>query len=527
MARVHAYEYDDPAKPLPFQVKWSPGVIARLLIYAAICFIAVVLTPNTIWDSNVQQFTYVIGILGIWRYTWWMTHAARARIFGWIVYPRMAARAAAVWRTGWRPKHLHFMMTTFREERDITEAVIRGIVAQVRDAGVPATLWLGSGDRFDEDIIERHLRLIASDLDITFHIVRQIVPGKRMAIATVLRAMSRAGLTYDDLVVFMDGDFIMAPDALRRCLPLFAADRELRALTTDEGAIVRGPKWMQSMLDLRFAQRRMAMQSHALSGRVLTLTGRMSVFRGSDVVKNEFIRLLEADYLEHWLWGSFRFLSGDDKSTWYYLLKQGGRMTFVPDAMGYTIETIKGSGYTRMVENWRRWSGNMLRNGARALRLGPTAMPFFIWWCILDQRLAMWTMLVSPMLAVAASFVNGFDYLVAYIIYIAITRMLLSLLIYAYARRVDLNYPWIMFLNQAVNAAVKVYILWRLSKQKWANRGDQRAGFDSAGWQALAREMMASYLTALSVLALFLAVMFYTGLLHVPSWHFVKTILFS
>ena len=524
---LHQYKYNDLEKTLPFLEKWSPLVLGKIALYLCVCLLGTKLLNNTIWDPNVSQFTYIIGILGIWRYAWWLTHAVRARVFAWLVYPRMAARAKALWESGWRPRRLHFMMTTYNEERDITEAVIRGIVNQVRDAGVPATLWLGSGGRFDEDIIENHLKLIADDLDITFQIIRQIVPGKRMAISTVLRAISRAGLGYDDLVVFMDGDFILAPDACRKCLPLFGIDRELRALTTDEGAIVRGPFWMQSMLDLRFAQRRMAMQSHALSGRVLTLTGRMSVFRGSDVITNEFIRLLEADYLNHWLWGDFRFLSGDDKSTWYYMLKHKGKMTYVPDAMGYTIEVIKGSPYKRMVENWRRWSGNMLRNGARGIKLGPWGMPVFIWWCLVDQRIAMWTMLVSPMLAIAATLVNGLEYLVAYALYLAITRMLLSCLMYSYARHIDLNFPWILWVNQTVNAAVKVYAIWRLSKQKWANRGDQKAGFGGGGWKAQAQELMAAYLTALSVVGLFLAVLAYTGLLPVPSWHFVKTMLFS
>ena len=64
------------------------------------------------------------------------------------------------------------------------------------------------------------------------------------------------------------------------------------------------------------------MQSHALSERVLTLTGRFSVFRATHIVGHEFIRLQEADYLDHWLWGKFRFLSGDHKSSWYALLQQ-------------------------------------------------------------------------------------------------------------------------------------------------------------------------------------------------------------
>jgi glycosyltransferase Alg8 len=39
------------------------------------------------------------------------------------------------------------MMTTYKEHRDITEKVIRSICREIRDAGVPGTIWLGSGDR--------------------------------------------------------------------------------------------------------------------------------------------------------------------------------------------------------------------------------------------------------------------------------------------------------------------------------------------------------------------------------------------
>ena len=87
-------------------------------------------------------------------------------------------------------------------------------------------------------------------------------------------------------------------------MPLFAVDPDLHAMTTDEHVIVHGPRWVQSMLNLRFAQRRMAMMSHALSDRVITLTGRMSVFRATHIVSLDFIRLQEADFLSHWLWGS-------------------------------------------------------------------------------------------------------------------------------------------------------------------------------------------------------------------------------
>ena len=221
----------------------------------------------------------------------------------------------------------------------------------------------------------RHFKLVGSDLDLQIRVIRQTQPGKRVAIALLLRAMAREGLGSEDIVAFMDGDFVLLPGALSRSLALFATDPQLHAVTTDEDVVVHGPRWIQSWLSLRFAQRRLTMQSHAVSGRVLTLTGRFSVFRATHITTEEFIRLLEADHLNHWLWGTFRFLSGDDKSTWYALLQKDVRMLYVPDACGYTIEHIEGNGIGRMWENLRRWSGNMLRNGARAIALGPRRMP--------------------------------------------------------------------------------------------------------------------------------------------------------
>jgi mannuronan synthase len=512
-------------EPLPFYEKWSPLVLLKLMVFFAGCIAALMSIPNQIYSAELGEITYVLGTLGVWRYGWWMNHFLRAKIFGLITYPRKRAQAAALWESGWRPQHIHFQMTTFREHRSISEAVLRGICQQIREAGVPATIWLGSSEHSDELKIANHLKVIAKDLDVTLRIVRQNQPGKRVAIALILRAMARAGIAGNDTVVFMDGDFVMHAGCLRKCLPLFALDPELHALTTDETVLVHGPWWMQSWLNMRFAQRRIAMQSHALSNRVLTLTGRMSVFRAHYIITEDFIRLLEADYLDHWLWGTFRFLSGDDKSTWYALLARGVKMTYVPDASGTTIEVVEGSGWKRMEENLRRWSGNMLRNGQRAIKLGPRRMPFFIWWCCVDQRLAMWTTLFSPLLALAEAFRSGPIFILQYLLYLAITRMLLSLVLFTYSERVDLNYVWILPTNQKLNAQVKVYMLWRLSKQRWANRGNQSSGMSGTSVLAYAQSFMANWLTALSAACLLLAVIFYSSLLTIPSFGFVAAIL--
>ncbi len=494
--------------------KWTPAALFKIALYLSACVLVLLSIPNAIFDPEVQAITFTLGILGIWRYGWWFTHAIRALIYSRYVYPTMKKRGSDVWLSGWRPRHMHFMMTTYREHRQITEMVVRSVIREIKTSGVAGTIWLGSSDRFDEDIICDLLRREAREVDITLRIIRQNVPGKRAAIGLVLRAMCRLPVQNDDLVVFMDGDFILAEGAVRRCMPLFNLYPDLQACTTDEEVICIGSRWIETWLRMRFSQRRLAMQSHALSGRVLTLTGRMSVFRAKNLKKLEFIRLLEADHLQHWLWGKFRFLSGDDKSTWYFMLKNKAHMLYVPDALGYTIEVIEGSGFDRMVQNFRRWSGNMLRNGARAIKLGPRAMPLFIWWCLIDQRLSMWTMLVSPILAFCATFLVGLEYLASYIVFIALSRMLLSLFLFSYSRKIEMAYPWILYLNQLINASVKVYAIFRLSKQRWSNRGNQSAG-GGEGLVERARNATAFWCTSIAVVMLFVGTLHYTRLINI------------
>ena len=469
--------------------KWSVHHGAHFVFVVAIVGALLILVPNRFFNPALLHITIVMGTLGIWRFGWWFTHAVRAEIYRYFKWPPIRAKAAALWKAGWRPTRVHIQMTTFFEEPAITKRVIGSIIGQVVREGIPTTLWIGTGTPFDEKIIRDFLETYGSSipddlLEVTF--IRQNQPGKRMAIGLILRAIARYGINAEtDLVIFMDGDALYGNDVMEKCLSMFGADPELQALTTDEEVLCYGPEWIQSWLSMRFAQRRLAMSSHSMSNRVLTLTGRMSVFRAKNVVDGKFIRNIEADHLDHWLWGRFRFLSGDDKSTWYNLLSKGCKMLYVPDACVYTIEVVEGGGTKRMVENFRRWSGNMLRNGSRAIALGPSQMPFFIWWCLIDQRLAMWTMMVSPVLAVLAGFTDPL-YLWSVLIWVVASRIVLCLFLFRYAREADMSWPFILYFNQIINASVKIFMIFHLSKQKWANRGGQSAGGGQVlqGWIA-------------------------------------------
>ncbi len=497
--------------------KWRLSQLLGLAMLSLAIGWLLAFVPNRFLQPDVMHISIVLGSLGVWRFGWWFTHAARAEVYQRMVWPEMRQRAQDLWLSGWRPGRLHIQMTTYYEEPAITKRVIGSILGQIRREGIPTTLYIGTGSSYDEMIIrsfvETHSTDIPDDLaELVF--IRQNQPGKRMAIGLIVRAINRAGVDPNDLVIFMDGDALYGSDVLEKVLPMFGADPELQALTTDEEVICYGPQWIQSWLSMRFAQRRLAMQSHALAGKVLTLTGRMSVFRAQHMLSEKFIRTIEADHLDHWLWGRFRFLSGDDKSTWYHMLTRDAKMTYVPDATVYTIEVIKENGLGRMVQNFRRWSGNMLRNGSRAIALGPVKVNPFIWWCLVDQRIAMWTMLVSPTIAILASLIDPL-YLWSCLIWVMASRILLCLFLYRYSRTVDLSWPFILYLNQIINASVKVFMIFHLSKQKWSNRGNQSSAADE-GLMAKTQNAAAKFQLITTAVAFVTALAIYIGLLQMP-----------
>ena len=491
-----------------------------LCAYIAVIVAAIAFVPGETWNRLGSKAFVSVGIIGAWRYSWWLIHFVRSQIYGRIHFPRMRRACEQLWRDGWRPRRVHYVVTTFMERPQTTEAVIGSIVDECRNTGIPARIYLGSGLPADEHVVREFLARSARHLDLQLVIVRQNRPGKRAALGLALRSLSRGGdVGPDDPVVFMDGDSILLPGFLRRCLPLFEVRRDLDALTTAESSIVLGPKWIATWLDMRFSQRHLTMQSHALSNKVLALTGRCSVFRGREVMRDEFIRLVESDNLEDWLWGSIPFLSGDDKSTWFALLKKPGgtTMLYVPDAMVCTIENIAGSAWNRMRFNLLRWSGNAIRNSGRVIALGPRRIGWFIWWCIVDQRISMWTGLLGPTAAILNLFWGDPGLSLVYVAWIAVTRTLLALPLFPIAGGIRPAFPLFLYLNQLANSLIKGYLVFRPATQRWLNRGDQRAHVPVTELGRY-RERMAGYVMVVWVTAMCLGVALYIGILRRPTW---------
>lgn len=243
--------------------------------------------------------------------------------------------------------------------------------------------------------------------------------------------------------------------------------------TTDEGVVIEKKNLFRDWFIMRFNQRQVMMCTTGLSKRVLTLTGRMSVFRASLATNPGFIEQIRDDYLDHWRLGRVKFLTGDDKSTWYWLLRHGYQMLYLPDVRSWSMETqprptFLGSSQVLMT----RWFGNMMRTNGRALQLSPRSIGVFTWWSILDQRVSMWTTLVGPITVILAAIMHDAAVIPLYVAWVMTTRYVFCVIIALFRGTwFPITHPPILYFSQVVGAAVKTFVFFRLDKQRWTRQG--------------------------------------------------------
>lgn len=438
--------------------------------------IAIGLTlPTLYWDPQATEFIFLIGAVAIWRYSWAVQHFLRGIWFVRRRFPRIRKRADALGDEG-LPGHAFFIITSFRIDSETSIRVYREAVREAIRCGVPSTVIASIVEMSDERLIKQIFSLLDPPDRVQLKLVRIAGTGKRDGLAAAFRAVSTTPVMLEDSVVsVIDGDSILAPGCVNKCFPLFKLNPRLGALTTDEECVLEstGPavgiyrRWY----NLRFAQRAMYMGSLAMSNRVLTLTGRMSMFRGSIIGDPEFIDRVEFDTIEHWRLGRFRFLTGDDKSTWYHVLKEGWEMTFVPDAKVLTVEAPPhGNFLLGATMLMRRWFGNMLRTNARARRVPMRTMGPYTWWCLRDQIISMWTSLLGLFVVLLGSLKVGPALLVAFVFWILLTRYLIALGLSMFHGKFSLSWPLLVYFNQIYGSLVKIYMFTHLHQQSWTRQ---------------------------------------------------------
>jgi glycosyltransferase Alg8 len=324
-------------------------------------------------------------------------------------------------------------------------------------------------------------------------------------LANGFRAIARDLPDDSALVAVVDGDTVLESGIIGLTVPYFSLFPQVGALTTNEYCDVLGSYWMSEWHKLRFAQRHINMCSMALSKRVLTLTGRMSLFRASVVTSAEFIDDVENDHLDHWRLGRFKFLTGDDKSSWFSLMRQGWDTYYVPDAAITTVEHPPDRNFFRAARQLMfRWYGNSLRQNSRATRLGLGRLGVFTYYVLLDQRISMWTSVLGLTAAVIASLKYSAVYLAIYLLWIGLTRTLVTLMLLASGHRIGPAFPLMLYFNQIVGSMVKIYVVFRLDRQSWT-RQSTKLSHDHGVFQAWFNRW-STYAMTFSAVSVFVAV---------------------
>jgi glycosyltransferase Alg8 len=440
-----------------------------LLLLAAIMGLALLL-PSASLQPGGTHFLLAIGLVGVWRYAIRAIHFGRAMVFLRIRYPRLCKRVAALGRAA-EPSHVYFLATSFRIDALATGAVYKAILEEAIACGYPATVVASIVELGDRLLITALWQRLNPPERVKLKFVRIAGTGKRDGLAHGFRAISRTCPDERALVAVIDGDSVLHPGIVRQCAPLFHLLPDVGALTTNEYCDVEGGRLVATWHRLRFAERHLNMCSMALTKRVLTLTGRMSLFRAQIVTDPRFIADVEHDSLQHWRLGRFRFLTGDDKSSWFSVVRLGWKTFYVPDAAIRTIEHPPDPSFIATSRQLMfRWYGNSMRQNSRARRLGPKTLGWFTYYILMDQRAQMWTGLLGFAAALLASVRYNFYYLIAFAVWVGFTRCLMCLTLRAAGHRIEPLFAPLMYYNQIVGSIIKIVVTFFPDRQSWTRQ---------------------------------------------------------
>ncbi|EKF74400.1 alginate biosynthesis protein Alg8 [Alcanivorax hongdengensis A-11-3] len=468
-----------------------------MLWLAVVAGLALLIEPAYL-DSNDKRFILLIGAIGLWRYGNGAIHLLRACYFMQVAFPRWR-RTLSRNPEAYLPGHVYLVVTSFRIPAATTWTVYASVFREAIQCGVPATVVVSIVERGDERLIRQCWQTFDPQQRLRLIICRARGTGKRDGLAMAFRAVSRTMPDRNAVVGVIDGDTMLAPNCVRDSVGFFALMPRLGGLTTNEQCVVHGSRAMRDWHTMRFAQRHLNMCSMALSRRVLTMTGRMSFFRAAVLTSPAFIADVESDYLQHWRLGRFRFLTGDDKSSWNSLMSMGWDTFYVPDAHTLTVEHPPHPRFVpATLQLMFRWYGNSLRQNLRATRLGWRRLGLFASYVLYDQRISMWTCLIGLGAALGLGLLQNIQLLLVYLFWIALSRTLVTILLTLTYHPVGPLYPVLLYYNQIVGSLVKIYALFHLDRQSWTRQKTRLAarsgGFDVALARVSSKTMLVSAL---------------------------------
>ncbi|MDP2574661.1 glycosyltransferase [Vibrio penaeicida] len=450
--------------------KNDPAYVSELWWLAFITSIIILATALSFtYNIEVDETTlWVIGVIGLWRYSWKALHLIRGVYYEHVRYPVLKSLADIQLR----PPAVCVVIPCFRTNPEIISPVFKALLDEIEDFGVSAHVVACITDEADMNLIERQFEKLRGQVPINLHIIYQDGTGKRSTMADALTLLvEKANVPKAGVMILMDGDTVIPTGTLQTVSRFFMKYHDLGALTTNNEPFVRGGSVSRQWYRQRMALRHFYMCSLSLDSKVLVLTGRFSAFRSSVALSHEFIESLRNDYLKHWRYGKIRMLTGDDKSTWHYILKNRWKMLYLPDVIVGCLEDAPSSNFFRSsISLMTRWYGNMLRGNIRSMAISPNTTGWFLWFCLLDQRVSMLTTLIGPILALTMSAYLGVSILVSYLLWVILTRSAHVLLIAISSGKIHPLFVALLWYEQLVGSLLKIYLLFHPNIQKWTRQ---------------------------------------------------------
>ncbi len=413
-------------------------------------------------QSEYAAVAVGLGVIGVWRHSWGLLNFFRAMRLRRLTYEgdRPIARGHYT---------LSILLPVYGQPEEMLRAVAAGIVESLQY--VPDRALIVCAYRTEE---QKALLsdLIGGECDVVMRFVKQIGLGKREAMADALNVMRTCfPIGTNSFTLLMDGDTIITPEAVRRSIGEMQADPKTGAVTVNEVPLVEGNTLFVAWRWLRSLQRNQVMSSFALSNRVLVLTGRFSMYRSEILLRNEVINRIRKDFL---IWDDqyISLLTGDDKTTWLEVLRRGYDIRYLPDVLIYPVEQQdeKKGFIAETVALTTRYSGNMARANLHPDAWRNSKGKLHFQYGLLDQRVSMWTSLLTPLVLVLSLLFDSFEIFILFLTYALLIKNLQALALVGTGRTYDPYFPYLIFYNQVMTSAVKIVTFAFLHRQKWTNQ---------------------------------------------------------
>lgn len=444
--------------------RYRKGLVAGLCANIALLIFMVLWSMSLLDSIAASSLMLGLGVIGFWRHGWGLVNFVRARR-----YRGLAASATASLR--FDPQMLVIAIVTFYDQSDEQVASVTYALADaLEEFSTRPLLVVAYRDAKHRLLVERVVRDRAA-----LHFVRQSGEGKRAALADCLSLVldkAPSAVSGHAGLLFLDGDTVVTRQAVTHSAASLATRPDLGAVVVNEWPLLQDEGVFSLWRLLRSLQRNKLMMAFALSDRVLVLTGRFAMIRASILLKPDVVNRMRRDYLltdQAYI----PMLTGDDKTTWLEVLRQGYAMTYLPEAVIHPIETPDfRKGFVRTIYALsQRYSGNMARANLHPDAWQNLKGKLHFHYGLLDQRISMWTSLLSPCILLFLLISGQLSAFVVFLTYVLAIKNIQALALAVVSRHYHPSFPYLIFFDQVLQSIAKIQAFAFMHRQVWTNQG--------------------------------------------------------